>query len=131
MAEDNLEAARGIIEAMNDHDVDAVVALATPDCVIVALRSAIEGAFEGHAGVRRWIETYVEAIPDVRFEVERLRAVDDHRVVLLGRQAGTASLGGAPFDEPMAGIGEFEGGLLKRWEAYPSHAEALAAAGLS
>ena len=130
MSEKNIEIARRMLDAFNAHDVEALVELTSPDCLIVAQRSGIEGEFRGHDGVRRWAEGYFEIAPDARVVTKRVLAADGDRVVVLGRQMGTASMGGAPIDAPLAGVAELEAGLVKSLRAYPSHAEALDAAGL-
>ncbi|MDQ3728459.1 MAG: nuclear transport factor 2 family protein [Actinomycetota bacterium] len=130
MSLESQQAAREFIEAFNQRDIDAMVQRTTPGCVITALRSAIEGSFVGHDGVREWVGGYLEAVPDAKISVELITAVQGGRVVVLGRQSGT-TLGGAPFDGPLASLAEVEAGLLKRLTAFSSHAEALEAAGLS
>ena len=129
MPQENERATREFIEALNERDIEAMVQMTSPDCEIVALRSAIEGAFVGHAGVREWLVGYLEAVPDAKITVDQVTAVGD-RVLVLGKQSGTA-VGGAPFEGPLATVAEIEGGLLKRLAAFPSHAEALEAVGLS
>ena len=129
MSQENVEIARRMVDAFQAHDVARLVDLFSPDCEIMALRSAFEGAFRGRDGVRRWAESTYEAAPDSGFLAERLIPTDDERVVVLGRQTGTAQLGGAPFDAPVGAIFEFESGLIRRIDSYASHADALEAAG--
>ena len=124
------QATREFAEAFNDRDTDAMVERTSPDCVIVALRSQMEGAFKGHEGVREWATGYFEAVPDVRIELERVDALGGGRVLVLGRQAGTAAMGGASFDAPLALIVEIDGTVMTRLTAYPSREEAVEAAGL-
>ncbi len=112
-------------------DIDSLVEQASEDCVIVALRSEIEGAFVGRDGVRCWAETHFEAAPNAEVTLGRVVAVDDERILALGRQRGTVHLGRAPFDGPLAILLEIGAGKLKRLTAFPTHAEALEAAGLS
>jgi ketosteroid isomerase-like protein len=132
MSQPNIEAVRRFVDAFNARDVDALVEMAAPGCVIVAQRSKLEGEFTGRDGVRRWAESSYEWAPDARFVVERALPAGDDRVVVLGRQTGTAGVGGATFDAPLAVVAEVEMGLLKKAHAqYATHAEALAAVGLS
>ena len=132
MSRENTEAVSRFVHAFNVRDVDAIVEMAAPSCVIVAQRSATEGAFTGPDGARRWAEGAFGWAPDAQFVVERVLLAPDDRVVVLGRQTGTGGFGGVPFDVPLAVVVEIEEGLLKRADAhYVTHAEALAAAGLS
>ncbi|MBA3606461.1 MAG: nuclear transport factor 2 family protein [Acidimicrobiia bacterium] len=132
MSRQNTEAVGRFVDAFNARDVDAIVEMAAPSCVIIAQRSKIEGAFTGPDGARRWAEATYEWAPDSHFVVERVLPTGDDRVVVLGRQTGTAGLGGVPFDVPLAVVAEVDKGLLKKADAhYATHAEALAAAGLA
>ena len=88
----------------------------------------IEGAFEGHEGVRRWAAGYYELIPDATVELERVVLVSRSRVVVLGSQSGSAPIGGAAFEAPLAAIADHEDGRLKRLVLLASHEQALAAA---
>ena len=130
-AEELTKAVREFGEAFNAHDVERLVRYMSPDCVIVTQRSEIEGPFVGHEGVRRWAGDYFETAPDARVTLERTMALDRERVLMLGRQFGTAQTGGATFDAPLAVLVEIKGGLVMQLTTFPSHAEALEAAGLS
>jgi ketosteroid isomerase-like protein len=118
-----------MLEAFGRRDVEAVVALTSPDCVIVALRSRLEGAFEGHDGVRRWVKGYYEIIPDARSEIERIIPTGRNEVVALGHQSGTAPKGGAAFEAPLAALAQHDDGKLVRLVLFETHEEALAASG--
>jgi len=131
MSQENEQAVRQFTDAFNARDIEALIGQTSPDCVIVARRSEIEGAFVGPDGVRRWAESYLEAAPDVKITVERVSDVDSDRVLVLGRQTGTALVGGAPFDAPLAILAERKEGRLSRFKAFSTHTEALEAAGLS
>jgi ketosteroid isomerase-like protein len=131
VSQQNIDRVGRFVDAFNAHDVDAMLELTTPDCVIVSQRSGLEGPFTGRDGVRRWAETAYEWAPDSRMVVERTLPAGESRVVVLGRQTGSAGLGGAPFDVPLAVVAELEDGLLKKADAhYTTHASALAAIGL-
>ena len=124
------QAVREFADAFNARNIEAMVGLAATDCVIVALRSEIEGAFVGHDGVRQWAQGYFEVAPNVQITLERISEYESDRLVVLGRQAGTGQMGGVSFDSPLAILVETEEGLVKRLTAYPSHSKALEAAGL-
>ena len=129
MSQENIDAVGRFVGAFSARDVDAMVELAAPDCVIVAQRSALGGAF---TDIRHRAESAYEWAPDTRMVVERIVPAGDSCVVVLGRQTGTAGVDGPSFNAPLAVVAELEAALLKRAEAqYATHAEALAAAGLS
>jgi ketosteroid isomerase-like protein len=69
-------------EAFNRHDVDAVMALMTADCVFENTLPPPDGErFEGAAAVRRYWERFFAATPAARFEAEEIFASDDRCVV--------------------------------------------------
>ena len=69
-------------EAFNRHDVDAVMACMTADCVFENTFPAPDGErFEGAAAVRGFWERFFRSTPAARFETEELFASGDRCVV--------------------------------------------------
>ncbi len=124
----NTDAVRRLITAFNERDIEAVVRAVHPQGEIHSLRSAIEGPYLGHIGVRRWAAGFREFGDDYSIEVNELREAGD-AVVVLGRQRAT-SAHGLPLDEPLAGIVVFDDGLIRRVQIFHTAQEALEAAGL-
>lgn len=87
------------LDAFNARDIDACVALCTPDVELEAARSTLEGAYRGHDGIRRWAAELVEFAPDYALLPDEVR-VDGDEVTVSGRQAGTARTG-IPIDDPL------------------------------
>lgn len=68
--------------ALNRHDVDAVMALMTADCVFENTYPPPDGErHEGQAAVRAFWEAMLRSTPDARFETEELFAAADRCVV--------------------------------------------------
>lgn len=68
--------------AFNQHDVDAVMALMTDDCVFENTAPAPDGVrYEGAAAVRGYWEKLFANAPDAYFESEELIACEDRCVV--------------------------------------------------
>lgn len=64
--------------AFNRHDVDAIMALMTDDCVFDSTAPPPDGRlFEGQAAVRGSWEELFRSSPDAFFETEELFVVDD------------------------------------------------------
>ena len=85
MSQENVEIAQQHIEAYNRVDVDALVALVSPD---VAWEDAVFGSepvrvYRGKAEVREWFSKVIEPWASFHIEVEETEAVDD-RVFLGG-----------------------------------------------
>lgn len=69
-------------DAFNAHDVAAVMAAMTDDCVFENTRPAPDGErFEGQAAVRRAWEALFARSPSARFDVEEMFASGDRCVV--------------------------------------------------
>lgn len=69
-------------EAFNRHDVDAVMALMTEDCIFENTRPRPDGErYQGQAAVRGFWEQFFARSPDARFDAEEVFAVGDRCVV--------------------------------------------------
>ena len=69
-------------DAVNRHDLDAVMALMTADCVFENTYPPPEGErFEGHAAVRRFWREFFAASPSAAFEFEEEFGCGDRAVV--------------------------------------------------
>jgi uncharacterized protein (TIGR02246 family) len=77
-----LAVVRRFNDAFNRHDVDAVMALMTDDCVFENTRPAPDGTrHEGAAAVRAVWEQFFAQSPQARFEVTDMFAAGDRCVV--------------------------------------------------
>ena len=77
-----LEAVRRFNEAFNRHDVDAVMAAMTSDCVFENTNPAPDGKrYHGQAEVRAFWEAFFQSSPDALFEAEEMFAAGDRCVV--------------------------------------------------
>lgn len=69
-------------EAFNSHDVDAIMAMMTPDCVFDDTRPVPDGTlFRGADDVRARWDAFFARSPDARFETEEMFACADRCVV--------------------------------------------------
>jgi ketosteroid isomerase-like protein len=80
--------------------------------------------------MRRWLEEVSESWEVMEAEAAEPRAIDDRRVLVLGRVRTRGRASGVSLEHDLAHIWELENGKARRAVAYPSHAEALAAVGL-
>ena len=77
-----LESVKRFNEAFNRHDVDAVMAAMTDDCVFENTNPAPDGkVYQGQAEVRAFWETLFRNSPDALFEAEEMFAARDRCVV--------------------------------------------------
>ena len=69
-------------EAFNRHDVDAVMAAMTEDCVFDSTRPPPDGErIEGQAAVRKFWEAFFARSPSAHFDAEEIFAAGDPAVV--------------------------------------------------
>ena len=77
-----LESVRRFNEAFNRHDVDAVMAAMTDDCVFENTNPAPDGKrYQGQAEVRAFWERFFQNSPDALFEAEDMFAAQDRCAV--------------------------------------------------
>lgn len=82
LTEATLETINRFNEVFNQHDVDAIMALMTDDCVFENTFPRPDGErFVGQAAVRRVWETLFTDSPHAHFEFEEIFAADDRCVV--------------------------------------------------
>ena len=82
MTDSTISAVSSFNEAFNRHDIDAVMALMTDDCVFENTRPLPDGQrYEGQAAVRAvWVNLFQRS-PHARFETEEIFSADDRCVV--------------------------------------------------
>jgi len=77
-----LEAIQRFNDATNQHDVDAMMAAMTEDCVFENTYPPPEGErYEGHAAVRAFWERFFSSSPQAVFEAEETFACGERCVV--------------------------------------------------
>jgi ketosteroid isomerase-like protein len=128
MSQENVEIVRRVNEAFDARDFDALLALHHPDVEIIVLRSAIEGPYRGHEGLRQ-MATEAFNTADLQLRIDEVRDCGNDRVLVLGHQHGT--VGGIRFDHVLAEVFEIDAGKVRRAQSFPTVEEALKAAGLS
>jgi hypothetical protein len=131
-AETNLDAIRRFHDAMEAGDRETlgelVREIAHPEAEWRPLVTEVEGgAYSGKEGVFGFFDDFLGSF-EVRYEDRELRAIEDRAVLMLCRMELKGRGSGAGVSQEMGVLYEFETGLLRRGRAYPSRAEALAAA---
>jgi ketosteroid isomerase-like protein len=119
MPESNMDLVRESLRRFNS-DRENVYELLSEDIVveIPPSLSAEPDVYEGHAGVRRYIDGFDGMLEDVRFELVELHGEGDRviaELVLKGR--GVAS--GIEVELPSAVVHWIEDGKITRMQPYP------------
>ena len=131
MARENVELFRRVVDALSRGDIDYAVRASTEDVVIIAARSAVEGPFAGHDGVRKFHADNAETFELFQVHFEDVRDLGDGRVLGIGTIHIRGRGGGVETDISTAGIATFRNGKLSRWEDFRDRGRALEATGLT
>jgi ketosteroid isomerase-like protein len=129
MSQENVEIVEQLGRSVNRGDVEGVVRLCSEAVVFVAARSAIEGPYVGHEGMRKFFADTAENFQRFQLSTSDLRDLGDQVLVI-----GTVHVqgrSGVPTDVPSSGIVTLEEGKITRWQDYGDRRDALKAVGLA
>ena len=114
---------RESVEAFNRRDWDGFCALMDEDIEVESRLTQMEGIYRGHAGLRRWWDDLLSAIPDYVLELDDVRDLGDfalaHGRGLLANKA--------PLVDAIWQPSEWRGRKCVWWKVCLSEAEARAA----
>lgn len=118
------------VDAINRADVEGLIALSTDDVVVSALRSAIAGDYQGHAGLRRFLADNEDTFEVFRASYDDVRDLGD-RVLAIGRIHVRVRRGQLETELASAGVAVLRDGKLAEWTDYGDRGAALKAVGLA
>jgi ketosteroid isomerase-like protein len=127
MANPKVDLVRELLERAND-DRGSIYELLSEDFVadVPPSLSAEPDVYEGHAGVRRYMDSFDGLLDDVRFEALEFHVEGEQVIVdLLLKGRGAAS--GIAVEQRSALVHWIAGGMVTRMEAYPDVEAARAA----
>jgi uncharacterized protein len=131
MSEENVELIRRGLEAFNSEDMERILAFVDPgfETEVSGELSAEPDTYRGHDGIRRYFESFRDAMDEIRFQPERFWDAGEAVVVALrltakGRQTAIR------VEQRMAQVWSVRDGRAIGVRTYTSIAEALRAAGL-
>src|SRR5215203_3256075 len=110
-------------------DIGGYLRLVDEDVIWIAARSAVEGAYRGHEGLRKFFADNNENFEVFEADFREVRDLGD-RILVIGVIHIRGRGSGVQGDLPIAGIFTFRNGKLTRWEDFGDRALALQAAGL-
>jgi ketosteroid isomerase-like protein len=131
MSEESIAVVRGLFEAFNRGDVDAVLAAFDEDCRLYEppeMPDTPTEGYRGHDGIRAWMSNLRET---GGIEFEPTEFTTNGEVILadlIGSGRGQAS--GAPIEWRTAVVTEMRDGRVLRLRAFLDRAAALDAAGV-
>jgi ketosteroid isomerase-like protein len=131
MSEENVERFQRATAAINQHDIDALLALTDPDVELIPRLAEVDGGgpYRGHDGLRSWWENLFGVWPDFKSEVVEVRDLGAVTVARV-RMSGQGIASEAATDQTSWVVTEWRDGKAIWWRVFQSEAEALAAAGL-
>ena len=132
MSHENVEVVRNCVNAVNQGDIEQLLALTHPDA---ELHSAIVGGadgsvYRGRDGFRKWFAESMESFEELETELTEFRE-DGDRVVAFGRIHARGRESGLELDSETGWVFTVGDGMLVKAEGFLSRAEALDAAGWS
>jgi ketosteroid isomerase-like protein len=135
MSQENIEAVKGALEAMNRGDVEAVLQALDPEIewhmALQELVGGVAGVYHGHRGVREYFRDMDEAFAEVELDYTEFRDLGD-RVLATGSFRTRGRYSGAVIESPVAALIDVDDdSIATRVLTYLDPKDALEAAGLS
>jgi ketosteroid isomerase-like protein len=119
------------MKAFNERDLGTFLSMCDAEIELVALRSAIEGPYRGHAGIRKWWADTAENWAVYRVDVERVHDVGDGTIVGSGVIHAEGRGGGVPLDIPTSWLIEMRNGRGTKTEFFSDQEAAFRAVGVA
>jgi ketosteroid isomerase-like protein len=132
MSQENVGLALRALDAFKRGDVDALVALVSPDVVweenpdLPGLREV----YRGRAEVREWMAAVLEVLENLQVEIAELTELGDDRVFAEGVLSARGKGSGAPLELRVWMVLSFAEGKITRRQVSWTRDQALEAAGL-
>jgi ketosteroid isomerase-like protein len=119
VADPNFEVIRELYERINGDDPESIYELLSEDfrAVVPPSLSAEPDVYEGHAGVRRYMEGFQGHLDDVRFEVLELLPEGDQVIVDMV-VTGRGATSGIPVEQPSAVVHTIVDGKVARMDVH-------------
>jgi ketosteroid isomerase-like protein len=131
VSQEDVDIVRRVFEAVNSEDIEATLALTHPDFEVSVPPelSAEPDVYRGVEGMRRYWQTFAEAMDEIRFGAERVWDAGDAVVVALSVTAKGRQTAITVEQRPVT-VWTMREGKVLRVVVYVSLAEALASVGI-
>jgi ketosteroid isomerase-like protein len=128
MSRENLETVQRLLDALNRRDVEGYLTCCTDDVELRPPTTAIEGAYEGRAGIRRYFAEIEDTGPDFRLDVDSIEAAGANRVIAFLSATATGRASGAATNLPVTSVYDLVGGRIRRIRVFQDRTAAIEAA---
>ena len=120
MTDAKVELVRELYERINGDDLESIYELLSEDFVaeVPPSLSAEPDVYEGHAGVRRYMDGFQGHLDDVRFEVGEF-LLEGERVIADMLVKGRGAASGIPVEQASAVVHTITRGKVARMDVYP------------
>jgi ketosteroid isomerase-like protein len=126
MSQEHLDATHLALEAFNRRDIDGYLAHMEEDVEAASRLVSVEGAFRGHDGIRRWMESIFNVWPDVRAEIGEAEDLGDATLIelkLRGQGVGSE----VPLEWIVWQAARWREGKVFWWASFTTRRDALRA----
>jgi len=131
MSRENVDSLRRVFEAFNSGDLARILACIEPDFigVVSPAFSPEPDTYRRHQGVRRYFESFQDAMSEICFQPERVWDAGQAVVVAL-RLTAKGRRTSIPVEQRVAQVWSMRNAKAVSARTYPSVSDALRAAGL-
>jgi ketosteroid isomerase-like protein len=131
MSQENVDIVRRGLEAFNSEDLERILDFIHPDfeTEVPPQFSAEPDTYRGHDGIRRYFQSFQDAMREIRFEAEQLWDAGD-AVVVAARLTAKGRQTDISVEQRFAQVWRVRDGKAEQVTTYTSVPEALEAAGL-
>ena len=130
MSQANVDVFLRSAEAVSRNDVEGVLATMDPEVEFIPQRAPVQGAYRGHADLRRFLEDNEETFEVFEWRPLEVRDLGD-RVLGIGALHIRGKGSGVDTEVPSAVVATFKAGLVVHFKDHVERAAAFEAVGLS
>jgi ketosteroid isomerase-like protein len=132
MSSENVELLRSMLDAYNEHGVEAMLRYIDADFEVTVPPSlSVEpDTYRGHEGMRHYFESFADVMDEVRFDAEAFVDAGD-RAVATTRLTARARETGLEVEQQVFQVWTVRDGRAVKAEVYPTKAEALRSVGIA
>jgi len=132
MSQENVELVEQLVKAFNSEDIELLLSSTHPDFEldVPPELSAEPDIYRGEDGMRRYWESFQDAMAEIRIHLDRLCDAGE-AVVLAMRLTAKGRRTGIAVEQRTAAVWTIRDGKVTRIRAYASLSEALQAVGLA
>ena len=131
MSRENFETVRRANAAFNSGDIECILGLMHPDIetAVGPELSAEPDTYRGHDGIRRYFDSFEDAMDEIRFHQEGFREADGSVIVAV-RLTAKGRFTGIQVEQHLGQVWTVRHGKAIQIRSYVSYTEALKAVGL-